>query len=280
MVNKDNNWYNNTFFVEIPNLTRFLKGLTILVFSLYVTGCGILYVIQDDLLFRPEPIPSGTQFRFGEEIKLPVAHDIELHGLYHQVDQPEGVILYLHGNKGNARRCQRQAEMFAGYNYNVLLLDYRGYGKSDGEIISGGQLYSDVQKVYDYLKERFDESQIIISGYSIGTGMASYLAAANSPQRLILIAPYESIIAMKDRYLPIIPDFLIKFPLNNQKHLSQLNCPVTIFHGTEDEVIPYQASLNLKKLFPNKVDLITLQGTSHRRSIFHGAISDALGRYL
>ena len=257
-------------------MKKFFKGLLIFFGAIYVAGCGFLYVVQDDILFRPEPIHNDERFRFGEELAIPVDYDVELHALYHQVKNPKGVILYLHGNRGNARWCQRQAEMFSGFGYNVLLLDYRGYGKSDGDISSGNQLYSDVQKVYEYLQKDFSESQIVISGYSIGTGMASYLAAKNSPQQLFLIAPYESIIAMKNRIFPFIPDFLIKFPLNNKKHLAQVNCPVTIFHGTEDEVIPYQASVNLKQLFPKKVELITLDNTGHRRSIFHSEIRTAL----
>ena len=261
-------------------MKRFLKGLFLLIGVLYLAGCSLLYVVQDDILFRPEPIDENTRFRFGQEITIPVDESVELHALYHRILNPKGVILYLHGNRGNARWCQRQAEMFTGFGYNVLLLDYRGYGKSDGEIDSGQQLYSDVQKVYDFLRKEFSETQIIITGYSIGTGMASFLAAENNPQRLFLIAPYESIIDMKNRIFPFIPNFLIKFPLNNKRHLAQLTCPVTIFHGTEDEVIPYESSTNLKSLYPDKVRLVSLQGAGHRRSIFHGAIREELAATL
>ena len=138
-------------------------------------GCGVLYIAQDEILFRPEPISEHTTFRFGEEINIPVGESIDLHALYHKEGGSKGIILYLHGNRGNARWCQRQAEMFTGFGFDVLLLDYRGYGKSEGEISSGTQLYSDVQSVYDFLKESYDEDQIVIAGYSIGTGMASYL---------------------------------------------------------------------------------------------------------
>ena len=84
---------------------------------------------------------------------------------------------------------------------------------------------------------------------------------------------------MKNRYFPIIPDFLIKYPLNNKKHLARLSCPVTIFHGTNDEVIPYESSQSLKSTFQDKVELVTLKDTGHRRSIFHGAIRNSLERH-
>ena len=261
-------------------LKRFAKFIFIFLGSLYLIGCGVLYVVQEDILFRPQPIPENTSFRFGEEVSIPVAENINLHGLYSRESRPKGVILYLHGNRGNARWCQRQAEMFTGFGYNVFLLDYRGYGKSDGEISSSSQLYSDVQKVYDYLKKEFSESEIILAGYSLGTGMASYLAANNQPNRLFLIAPFVSIVDMKDRIFPFVPDFLIKYPLNNQSHLSRLNCPVTVFHGTDDEVIPYDASEDLKRMYPQKIELIKLPSTGHRGAIFHSAIRSTLGRYL
>jgi len=235
-------------------------------------GCASLYLGQEHILFRPQKISEHTKFRFGQEIEIPVSKDIDLHGLYHQEQGAQGAILYLHGNRGNARWCQRQAEVFAGYDHDVLLIDYRGYGKSDGEIDSGSQLYQDVQKAYDFLKSKYDESNIIVAGYSLGTGMASYLAAHNRPGHLMMIAPYVSIIDMKNRYLPLIPNFLIKYPLNNKKHLGQVHCPVAIFHGTEDEVIPFDSSEKLKLLYPDKVKLVTLKSTGHRGAIFHGAI--------
>ena len=247
---------------------------------LYVVGCSVLYVIQDDIIFRPQAIPSGTQFRFGEEVSIPVDEDVNLHALYHKGADAKGVVLYLHGNRGNAKRSQRQAEMFTGYGYNVLLLDYRGYGKSGGEISSIDQLYSDVQKAYDYLKRDFDESKIILAGYSLGTGMASYLAAHNQPQRLIMIAPYVSIADLKNRIFPLIPNFLIKYPLNNNKHLEEITCPVDLLHGTEDEVIPYNSSEVLTKAYPSKTRLITLSNTGHRRAIFHNSIRDVLNEHL
>ncbi len=260
-------------------MKKFLKILVVLIGSIYMVGCGFLYVSQEDILFRPEELHPNTTFRFGQELMIPVEDDVSLHALYHQVPNPRGVILYLHGNRGNARWCQRQAEMFTGFNHNVLLLDYRGYGKSEGEISSGAQLNRDVQVVYDLLKKSFRESQIIVAGYSIGTGMASYLAAYNDPAHLMLISPYESMFDMKDRYFPFIPDFLIKFPLNNKKHLSMTESPVTIIHGTGDEVIPYEASVNLKNAFPEKVDLVTLRGAGHRRSIFSDEIREVLSDF-
>ncbi len=261
-------------------MKKVLKWISIVFFSIYVIGCAALYFAQDRIIFNPQKIGEDTQFRFGREIKIPVDEDVSLHGLLHEINNPKGVVLYLHGNKGNARRCQRQAEMFSGFDHDVLLLDYRGYGKSDGAVTSMKQLYDDVQIVYNFLIEKYGEANITIAGYSLGTGMASYLAANNKPERLIMIAPYISIMDLKDRILPIIPDFLVEYKLDNGSHLKDVSCPVSIFHGTEDEVIPYDSAEELKRTFPEKVELMTLHETGHRRAIFHNSIRTWLANNL
>ena len=154
--------------------------------------------------------------------------------------------------------------------YDIFMPDYRGYGKSEGEIYSEQQLFDDVQKVYDFLKQQYAENQIVIVGYSLGSGMASWLAANNHPKQLFLIAPYVSFIDLKNRYTYLLPNFLVKYPLNNKAHLASVRCPVTLFHGTEDELIPFDSSEELQQVNPQNIRLIPLEGVSHRRAIFDG----------
>ena len=201
---------------------------------------------------------------------------MQLHGLYHQTANADGAILYLHGNRGNTRWCQRQAQSFDGFGKDVLLIDYRGYGKSDGEIESLKQLESDMDRVYEWLQSQHPNLPVWVAGYSLGSGLASYLASKHDAESLILIAPYESLEAMKDGILPIIPDFLLKYPLDNKKHLDDYNGRVAIFHGTEDEVIPYAHSERLYAEYTDKIKFITLENVGHRRAIFHPSISNYL----
>lgn len=247
----------------------FLKKTVYTLVILYVVLCGVLYVIQDQLIFDPSKLSEDHRFRSGEEVEIKVAENVFLNCLLMREPASKGVILYLHGNRGSNRRCLRQAEMLAGNGYDVFMPDYRGYGKSDGRITSQKQLYSDVEKVYEYLKDDYGESRIVLVGYSLGTGMASYLAAHYNPKHLFLVAPFLSFMDLKNRRFPLIPDFLVKYPLNNKKHLAQVRCPVTIFHGERDEVIPFDSSEKLKALNPSVVELIRLDDAGHRRSIFH-----------
>ncbi len=256
-----------------------LRRILISILALYVIACAVLYVAQDQIIFNPDKLPEDYRFRAGEEVEIEVAPNIYLNNVYVREPSSKGVILYLHGNRGSNRRCLRQAEMFMGMGYDLFMPDYRGYGKSDGNIESEKQLLSDVQQVYDYLSARYDESQITIVGYSLGTGMASYLAAHNDPARLCLIAPYTSFIDLKNQWTRLIPDFLVKYPLNNEKYLAKVSCPVQLFHGTEDEVIPYQSSEVLSQLSP-AIQLTTLDQTGHRRAIFHQTVRSTIRRII
>ena len=248
---------------------KWLKRLVFFLAFIYSAFCTLLYFQQARLIFRPDKLPENHVFRKGEEVEIEAAGGISLNCLWLKEAPSKGVILYLHGNRGSNRRCLYQTKHMTGRGYDVFMPDYRGYGKSGGEIQNDGQLYSDAQLAYDFLKKHYPEKQIVIVGYSIGTGIASYLAANNHPQQLLLLAPYVSMIDMKNRFVPFAPDFLLKFKLRNDLHLRSTACPVTLFHGTADRIIPYESSEILKKIKPGLIELISLKGESHRGTIFN-----------
>lgn len=258
-----------------------LKGITKTLFIIYAILCLGLYFGQDNMIFNPHKLPDDYVFSSKNEVEIEVAEGVFLNALWIKEERPKGVVLYLHGNRGSNRRCRHQAQNMANNGYDILMVDYRGYGKSDGEIYSQEQLYTDVQKVYNYLKESYREDQIIIAGYSLGSGMASYLAANNAPQQLVMIAPYLNFYELKKRYVPVyIPDIFVKYPLDNNKHLERVKCPVTIFHGTNDRVIPFEHGEQLATNFPDKVNLVTLKKESHRGAIFNGIFRRKFGELV
>lgn len=258
-----------------------LKGVAKIIFVLYGILCVGLWFGQDRLLFSPSKLSEDYVFSKKYEVEIEVAEGIFLNALWMRENNSKGVILYLHGNRGSNKRCKRQAMNMANNGYDILMVDYRGYGKSDGEMYSQEQVYADVQKVYDYLKESYREDQIILAGYSLGSGMASYLAANNNPKQLVMIAPYLSFYELKKRYIPIyIPNFFVKYPLDNASHLKEINCPVTLFHGTKDRVIPFEHSERLVAMFGDKVKLVTLEKESHRGAIFNGLFRRKFGELI
>jgi alpha-beta hydrolase superfamily lysophospholipase len=255
---------------------KWIKRLAYFFGILYVLVCTVLYFQQERIIFNPTVLDDSFQFWEGEEVYVPVEDDIKLHAVWLKQPEARGVVLYWHGNRGSNRRCLRQAENLAGLGYDVFMPDYRGYGKSDGHIFSEEQLFTDAQEVYNWLKQQYNEDQIVILGYSLGSGVATYLATTNQPQHLCLVAPYRSMVEMKNLILPIVPSFLVKYPLRNDQRLADVKIPVTLFHGTRDELIPFQHSVFLQKLLPQSAELVSLDGKRHRGAIFSSVLRQEL----
>jgi len=248
---------------------KFIKYLFIIIIFLYIIAAIILYFAQASLLFMPDFLSPDYVYRKGIEKKINVDDDITISCYWKKVDNPKGVILYYHGNKGSIRRCIRQSEMMEGVGYDIFMPDYRGYGKSQGMLLSDNQFYDDAQIVYDFLKETYGEENIIIVGYSMGSGSACYLAGTNEPKELFLISPFKSIVDLKNRYIPIVPSSIIKFQFPNWKYLEEAGCPISIFYTNDDRVVIPSSTLALCE-YSDHETLIELEDTSHRGAIFHG----------
>jgi len=148
-------------------------------------------------------------------------------------------------------------------HYNIFILDYAGYGKSEGDIKSQTQLFSDIQAAYSEMKKRCKEDSIVILGYSIGTGLAAKIASINHPRLLILQAPYYNLTDMMRQKYPVVPTFLLKYRFQTNAYLKECRMPVVVFHGNQDAVIYYGSSLKLKKEMKAGDTLITLNGQGH-----------------
>jgi hypothetical protein len=255
--------------------------------SLYLLLCVTLYFFQEKLIFFPTKLEKSYVFDFEkryEEITIPTNDEINLHGILFYTktkSQTKKLVFYLHGNAGTVDSWGGIADVYTDLGYDLFILDYRGYGKSEGEIHNQEQFFDDVQTAYDFVRKtkEYKEENIITVGYSVGTASAAMLASQNNPKALILQAPYFSLTDMTERIYPFAPTFLLKYEFNTAEFLSQNKVPTTIFHGTEDRVIPYQSSLLIKEYLESNlknkvisVDFITLlnQGHTniHRNPIF------------
>ena len=245
--------------------TLFLKIFKVLSI-LFVAVCGLLFLFQEKIIFLPQKLDKDYQFSFDqrfEEIHIKTNDQKILHGLLFKSDSSKGLVFYLHGNAGSLRTWGKVAKTYTDLHYDVFLLDYRGYGKSEGSIDSQEQVFTDIQTAYDQMLKEYDEKETIVLGYSIGTGLAAKLASTNHPKMLILLSPYYSLTdIMRHRY-PIIPTFILRYKFETSRFIKDCKMPVVIFHGNKDEVIYYGSSLKLKKLFKDKDTLITLNGQRH-----------------
>lgn len=236
------------------------------VLVLYVALCCVLYFKQESLLFFPNRLRSDYQFRFPgnfEERWTTAVDGVRLHGLLFRVPESKGLVFYLHGNGGALDSWGDAAATYTSLGYDVFMLDYRGYGKSEGNIASQAQLLSDVQAAYQQLLPEYPENRTVILGYSVGTGPATWLAAQHHPKLLMLQAPYFSMRDLATHLYPFVPGFLVRYPLPTNELIGKVKAPVVLFHGDQDEVIYYGSSLKLKALLKPADQLIILPGATH-----------------
>jgi uncharacterized protein len=247
-------------------MKRILVAITSAVLVIYFPLCGFLYFNQEKIIFHPDVLPKDYTFSFVQpfqEINIKTKDNTNLNGLLFKAGNSKGLVFYLHGNSGAVNTFGTFAEIYTDLNYDVFFLDYRGFGKSEGNISSQKDLLEDVQIVYDNFKSQYPEDKIVVAGYSIGTGPATYLAANNNPKKLILHAPYYSLIDIMGQRFPVFSTILLKYPLPTGEYLKSVKAPITIFHGTADSTIPYNSSLKLQELFKQKDKLFTLEGDGH-----------------
>lgn len=225
-----------------------------------------MYNFQEALIFHPPKLTHDFKFTYKnsfEELSISARDGKKLSGLLFKADSSKGLIFYLHGNGGALNTWGNAAENYITLGYDMFILDYRGYGKSEGEIESEEQFYSDIQSAYDEMKKRYYEKKIVVIGYSIGTGSATMLASKNNPKMLVLQAPYYSLIDMMHHTYPFVPDLLLKYKFETYNFIQKVKAPVLIFHGDTDEIIYYGSSLKLKEHFKTADKLITIPGFGH-----------------
>jgi len=177
----------------------------------------------------------------------------------------KGLIFYLHGNSGSIAGWGNVAKFYNELGWDVLMPDYRGFGKSEGQITSQNQLFEDNQLFYNFAKSLYSQDKIVVMGFSIGTGMAAKIAEQNTPKMLILQAPYYSLNqVLIDNFL-FIPDFLLKYKLETAKYVDNSKLSVNIFHGLQDETIFYSNSIKILKNLQNNdsTKLFELKNQTH-----------------
>lgn len=237
------------------------------------------------MLFRPDKLAPEYRFRFAhpfEEIFLETPDEVQLNLLHFPADnQPRrGIVLFFHGNRYNLQHWGKKHLDFTSRGYDFVALDYRGYGKSGGTP-NEQDYYSDAIFVFDWLKEKYPDTPIILYGASLGTGIASHLAARVKAKSVILETPYDSIagltaslIGLSD--MPIQPAF--EFP--NDRNLSNATLPILIFHGTADRVVPYKSAVRLKTCLKPGDVFITIPGGRHSNLREYPAYQEQLARWL
>ncbi len=176
-------------------------------------------------------------------------------------------------------------DAFRQVNFDVVMFDYRGYGKSTGCIESEGQLRADVRFVWEYFAGQYQGKRIVISGQSLGTGLAAGLAAelgaaGRAPDLTLLVSPYSSMRTLADEIYPWVPRKVLRYPLHTVDHAAHLRGPLMLVHGDKDELIGIHHSETLCTHMP-QAQLLRVEGAGHsdvhKFPIFRKALAGALG---
>jgi uncharacterized protein len=232
----------------------------------YILLLALAYLLQEKFIFKPEKLRQNFQYKYDvpfKELFFDVEEGVRINGLHFFVEKPLGLVLYFHGNSRSIKGWAKYAKDFSRYKYDVVLVDYRGFGKSTGRR-SEKEMMNDMQFVYDTLTVTYHENHILVYGRSLGSGFAAKIASDNKPRYLILDAPYFSFRKTVQRFLPILPMRLVlRFHIRTDKWITRVNCHTYIIHGTKDWLIPISQSEKLQALSPRKITLIRIHGGGH-----------------
>ena len=244
-----------------------------------------LFFLQDYFLFHPVKLARDYRYQFNtsfEEVDIPFKKNdtINMVKFLPAESIRKGVVIYFHGNKGNINRYAKFAGNFTKQGYEVWMEDYPGFGKSIG-VRSEEILYQQASKIYTMALNKYAKEQIIIFGKSFGTGIAAQLASVKDCRQLILETPYYSIPDLFSCYAPIYPVInMTNYKIPTNLFLQKVKAPITIFHGTDDGVIPYRCAVKLKTVLKPTDEFITIEdGTHHNLNefpLFHQKLDSLL----
>jgi len=264
----------------------FSLGLLAAAGTLYTAAIGWLWFRQERLLFEPTPLPPHEPLVSDDDvhetfIEVPAAR---LSAAQLRRSDPRGVVFFLHGNSGNLRDCLVDLDAFRQVNFDVVMFDYRGYGKSSGSIASEAQLRADVRAVWSHYAPQYEGRRIVIAGQSLGTALAAGLAAelcasGREPDLTVLVSPYSSMRALADELYPWVPHQVLRYPLHTAEHAARLKGRLMLIHGDKDKLIGIHHSHALRTAAP-AAQLLCVEGAGHGdlhtfasfRQALHGAL--------
>jgi len=226
---------------------------------------GMMFLQQPSMIFFPskklELTPKDWDLNY-QDVNLTTSDGKLLHGWYIPHEKSKKVLLFFHGNAGNISHRGDSIAIFHRLGLNVFIIDYRGYGQSEGEASETG-LYKDSEAAWQYLtKEKsIDKKDIIIFGRSLGGAIATRLASKVHPSALILESTFSSARDMAKSILPILSRLLIfRFKFNSIRKINKVNCPLLVIHSPDDEIIPYHLGESLYKAASQPKLLFSMKG--------------------
>jgi uncharacterized protein len=225
----------------------------------------LIYFYQPRFIYFPhkevEATPKLISLEY-DELTLTTSDDVELNAWWIPNPNSRATLLFLHGNAGNISHRLESINIFYKLGLSVLIIDYRGYGKSNGTPSEQGT-YIDAETAWSYLtnNKNISSDNIIIFGRSLGGAVAIWLAEKHPSAALIVESSFTSIADIGKYYYPYLPSSLlaqIKYP--SKDRISNINSPLLIIHSINDELIPYKYGQGLFKVAKKPKIFLNISG--------------------
>ncbi len=236
--------------------------------ALYAGALAWLWMRQEKLLFAPTVLPADQPLALAGDIHE-VAIDVpgaRLSALHLRLPQPKGVVFFLHGNAGSLATWFVNPEYYRRVNFDLFMVDYRGYGKSTGRIESEAQLRADVRAAWETVAAQYAGRKVVIYGRSLGSGLAAGLAAdlsaSRAPDLTVLVSPYRSMAALAAEHYAWVPQALLRYPMRTDSLIGRIRSPLLLIHGERDPLIAPSHSEALKALAP-QATVLRVPGAAH-----------------
>lgn len=235
----------------------------------YAGLVGLLMIFETKLIFFPSVHPEGDWALMGQvgaqDVWLTTHDNVKIHAAWlPHPDPTTPTVLFFHGNAGNLAGRLPLMGAVAKLGCSVLIVDYRGYGKSEGSPNEQG-VYRDAEAAYAWLttEKGVDPARLVVWGNSLGGGVATELASRQPAAALILSSTFTSIPDMAGRSFPFIPSALIRTQLNNLSKIAELTLPLLIIHSRNDTMIPFVMAEQLHAAAHANARLLLVSGPDH-----------------
>ena len=257
-----------------------LKWLVMLAIVGYLGGLAVLFFKQREFIFPiPQTVrttPQAADFPEAEEHFLTTA-DGEKVIVWHVPARPgHPVVVYFPGNGDTLAWCAGRLRAITAGGIGLVALSYRGYAGSSGHPSEQG-LLQDAAAAYAFTSARYSADRIVVWGYSLGTGPAVAVAAEQPVAKLILEAPYTSMVDVVASHFPVVPvRWLLRDPLYSDERMARVTAPLLVMHGERDATIPIRFGERLFGLAHEPKQFVRFPEAGHDNLGNYGAIETAL----
>lgn len=254
---------------------------------LYILYCLAFILFQSTFIFRPQKLADTHEFNPGiafREMNVQAKDHARLHGILLQPDATKGIVIYFHGNWKNLDNYLPFTKKFTDLGYSVLMPDYRSFGKSGGKLTEQ-HFYADTECWYEVARQSFAPEKILIYGRSLGTAAATYLAARQHCNQLILETPFANMYDIGRRLGMLFPDGdYLSFGLRTDILLQSVKVPILILHGNKDETVSIKSGKKLKQYLKPGDHFVEIENGKHKNlhefHAYHAALNSFLGEGL